>query len=131
MRPQAVVLPVLRQALPNVEIHSWIPAVGHRTFPLVAVARSGGPRHRFRPRQLGFPEVDLTVVHDLGPVEAEELYEDALEVLYDAVRHQTVVAGAGYLHSISETQGATQEESPFPDTWAVAGAVRLGRRSAT
>ncbi|MCK5751211.1 MAG: hypothetical protein KAH46_00735 [Mycobacterium sp.] len=129
MRPQDVALPILRAALPAVEVHSWIPAVGHRTFPLVAVARSGGPRHRFRPRQLGFPEVDLTVVHDLGPVEAEELYEDALEALYDAVNDQAVVAGVGCLHSISEIQGAIQTNSPFADTWSVQGTIRLGVRS--
>ena len=63
-----------------------------------------------------------------GPIEAEELYDDALEALYDAVRQQITVEGVGYLHSIRETQGATQAPSEVPDTWMVQGSIRLGLR---
>ncbi|MGQ9348822.1 hypothetical protein [Mycolicibacterium gilvum] len=133
---------MLRQALPGVSVVSWIPDVDHRTFPLVAVTRAGGVRHPDRPRLLSHPEVDLSVFHAEGLVQAEELYEDVLDALYDAVRDQTVVAGyagsgadgseqpsqAAYLHSLAESQGATLTESPFSDTWCVAGSVTVGLR---
>jgi hypothetical protein len=131
MRPAPVVLAVLRQALPDVEVVSWIPNVDHRTFPLVSVTRAGGTRHEGRPRLLSHPEVDLSVFHAEGLVQAEELYEDVLDALFDAVQAQTVVPGAGYLHSLTESQGATLTKSPFADTWAVAGSVTVGLRPAT
>lgn len=144
IRPQSVILPVLRQALPGVSVVSWIPDVDHRTFPLVAVTRAGGVRHPGRPRLLSHPEVDLSVFHAEGLVQAEELYEDVLDALFDAVDAQTVVPGAGYagsgadgseqpsqaayLHSLAESQGATLTESPFSDTWCVSGSVTVGLR---
>jgi hypothetical protein len=120
----------LRAALPGVSIQSVIPDVDHRTYPLVVVSRAGGTRHEAQPRKLAFPGVDLAVFHDLGLVEAEELYEDVVDALYDAVRKQSVVEGVGYLHSIRETEGASVDPSPFPDTWYVHGSVQLGLRPA-
>ena len=94
----------------------------------MAIRRSGGPRHATRPRLLSLPEVDLSAISAEGTVQAEELYEDALEALYAAVRQQKTISGVGYLHSILETQGATQVASPFTDTFAVEGKLRLGIR---
>lgn len=128
MRPQEVVLPILRTALPGASVVSVIPDVDHRTYPLVLVARTGGPRNPTLPRKLSLPVVELAVFHDLGLAEAEELYEDTLEALCDAVKAQTVVESVGYLHSLTETQGATQSASPFSDTWYVHGSVRVGVR---
>lgn len=131
MRPQELVLPLLRQALPDASVVSWIPDVDHRTFPLVLVRRVGGARHADHPTKLSLPVVELSVFSSAGLVECEDLYENALEALYAAVRRQTVVDGVGYLHSIRETQGATQSASPFPDTWMVRGSVRFGLRANT
>ena len=77
---------------------------------------------------LSLPEVELAVFSGAGLVETEELYDEALEALYAAVAAQTTVDGVGYLHSIKETQGATQSPSPFPDTWMVQGQIQLGVR---
>jgi hypothetical protein len=43
---RAVVLPVLRAALPAVGVVSWIPNVENRSLPLVAVSWAGGARQR-------------------------------------------------------------------------------------
>ncbi|WP_246228689.1 hypothetical protein [Mycolicibacterium psychrotolerans] len=78
---------------------------------------------------MSLPEIELSVYSDEGLVECEQLYEDALEALYAAQHAQTVVPDVGYLHSIREAQGATDAESPFADSWAVAGTIRLGVRA--
>jgi hypothetical protein len=122
------VLPILRQALPDASVVSFVPDVDQRTYPLVLVTRAGGTRHETRPRQFGLPVIELEVIHDLGLVDAEKLYEDVLDALYNAVRQQITVEGVGYLHSLLERQGATSGPSPFPDTWLVRGVVQLGLR---
>ncbi|BBX04305.1 hypothetical protein MMOR_52410 [Mycolicibacterium moriokaense] len=124
-----MVLPLLRQALGDgVSVVSVIPNVEHRTYPLVLVTRAGGVRNPKRPRKLSVPQLDLMVVHHIGLVEAEELYDVVLDALYDAVSAQTVVEGVGYLHSVRETKGATSIGSPLPDTFAVQGTVLVGVR---
>lgn len=129
IRVQEVILPILRAALPGVSVVSDTPDPEHREFPLVIVRRAGGVRNPKAPMIHTLPAIELVVVHDVGLVEAEELYEDALDALYDAVRQQITVEGVGYLHSVTETRGAAQSPSHYPDTWATEGAVRLGLRS--
>ena len=97
---------------------------------MIVIERSGGIRNANLPRRYSQPVVEMTAVSADGLIEAEELYDDALEALYDAVRQQITVEGVGYLQSISEAQGATQSPSEVPDSWAVSGAVRLAVRSA-
>ncbi len=78
------------------------------------------------------PEVTMEAVSADGLIEAEELYDDALEALYAAVANQTVVPNAlGHLQSLREAQGATQSPpAELPDTWSVQGKLRLGLRAA-
>lgn len=130
-RPQDVVLPILRTAVGDrfAKIGSWTEDVDHRQFPLLNIRRSGGPRYRRGPRQLSLPVLELSVYGTDSLAATERLYDDALEALYAAVRNQTTTE-AGYLHSITETVGATQVASPFQRSWLVRGAVRLGIRPA-
>lgn len=128
IRPQSVVLPILRSALPGVSVVSVAPNVDYRTFPMVSIRRAGGTRHPDLPRRFSLPMLEPTTVSADGPVEAEELYYDALDALYDAVRQQETVAGVGYLHSLKVAQGAAQAPSPFPDSWLVRGSIKLGLR---
>lgn len=123
----SVVAPILRAEFPDCQVVSWVPNVGHRKFPLIQLRRSGGVRHRSEPTLLGTPIVELTAHSKDGLPEAEEIYEDVLEVLYDVVRRQ-IVTPAGYLHSIFERSGSTQVSSPFQDAWAVQGLVQFGVR---
>ncbi|EFV12944.1 hypothetical protein [Segniliparus rugosus] len=127
-RVQAVVLPILRAALPrDVKVGSWIEDVDQRSMPLVNIRRVGGFRHETRPRHLALPIVEMSAFGADGLVETEQLYERALEALYDAVRDQTQTE-AGYLHSIKETMGAMQLGSTFQDSWRIQGLIRLGVR---
>ncbi|MFA5707381.1 hypothetical protein [Mycolicibacterium sp.] len=128
IRPQAVVLPVLRAALPGVAVVSVVPDVDYRTYPMVSVRRAGGIRNRSLPRLFSQPVLELVAVSAEGLVEAEELYDEALDALYDAVRQQITVEDVGYLHSIRERQGPTQAPSPYPDTWMTEGSVAVGIR---
>lgn len=130
-RVQSVVLPLLRAApaLSGVTISSWVAAIDYRTFPLINVKRIGGARNGRYPALYGLPVVEMTAYGTEGLVETETLYDDALEALYDAVTEQTQVPGVGYLHSIKETMGATEFDSPFQDSWRIQGLIQLGVRT--
>lgn len=129
-RIQAVVLPILRAALVPNKAHkcgSWVEDIDYRDFPIINVRRVGGFRHKTRPTALALPVIEMTAYGTVGLVETEQLYEDALEVLYQAVENQTQTE-AGYLHSIKETFGATQFSSLFQDSWRIQGLIQLGVR---
>lgn len=126
-RVAEVVLPILREAFPAAQVVTWVPDVDYRLFPMIQVRRVGGLRNPKRPTLLGLPVIELTVYTDVGLPETEQLYEDVLEVLFDAVKRQTPT-DAGYLHSMKETFGATQFSSLFQDSWRVQGLIQLGLR---
>lgn len=108
-------------------VYSWNPNVDNRVWPWIQIRRLGGPRHDTRPTQLGLPVIEMTCRSQVGLPETEQLYEDAIEVLYEAVDRQTLTE-AGYLSSIKETLGATQLSSEFQDSWRVQGLIKLGVR---
>lgn len=126
-RVQAVVLPLLREALPGVKVGTWVENIDYRSFPMINIRRVGGTRYGLGPTQLGLPVIEMSAYRTEGLVETEQLYEDALEALYAAVRNQTATA-AGYVHSITETVGATQLPALFADSWRIQGLIRLGIR---
>jgi hypothetical protein len=129
-----IVLPILKAAnltgsYGNVgdRVFTWIPDVDYRSYPLIEVRRVGGDRHARYPFQMAFPVIELSAYTNVGLPETEQLFEDALEVLYDAVFQRTIT-DAGHLSSMKETMGATQFGSPFQDSWKVMGLIRLGIR---
>jgi hypothetical protein len=127
-RPAAIVLPILRAALdPSVTVATWVANLDYRTFPIVNIRRIGGTRSRDLPTQLSHPIIEMTVYGTVDLATTENLYEDALEALYDAVWRQTTT-DYGSLSSIKETMGATQFDSPFQDSWRVQGLIQLGIR---
>jgi hypothetical protein len=128
-RIQAVVLPILRNnpTLAGVHVGSWVEDIDYRQFPMINIRRLGGERSEALPFHLSRPVIEMTAYGNVGLVETEQLYEDALEALYDAVHRQTQTP-AGYLSSIKETLGATQFSSLFMDSWRVQGLIALGLR---
>jgi hypothetical protein len=127
-RVQSVVLPILRAALPdNVTVSTWGADIDYRVLPIIHVRRVGGVRHFIRPKQLDRAVIEMTAYGNVGLPETEHMYIEALEALFDAVKHQTVTE-AGYLHSMKETMGMTQFSSPFMDSWRVQGLIALGVR---
>lgn len=126
-RVSSVVLPILRAALPEVTVSTWGVDIDYREFPIINIRRVGGVRHDRRPEQLDKAVIEMTAYSGEGLPETELLYETALEVLYRAVREQTLT-DAGYLHSMKETMGMTQFSSPFQDSWRVQGLIQLGVR---
>ncbi|WXX09733.1 tail terminator [Mycobacterium phage MS619] len=128
-RVQTVVAPILRNdpRLDGVTVVTWVPDIDFREFPMLQVRRIGGIRNPNAPLLHTLPVIELTAYTTDGLIETEELYETALEVLYDAVRNQTQTE-AGYLTSIYETLGATQFSSLFQDSWRIQGLIRLGVR---
>ncbi|ASR86131.1 tail terminator [Mycobacterium phage BobSwaget] len=129
-RVQTVVAPILRAdpRLEGVTVVTWVPDIDFREFPMLQVRRIGGTRNVNAPKLHTLPVIELTAYTTEGLIETEELYETALEVLYDAVHNQTQT-DAGYLTSIFETLGATQFSSLFQDSWRIQGLIRLGVRS--
>lgn len=139
-RVAKIVVPILRNAgltmedldggLHAVTVETWVSDVDYRTYPLLEVRRLGGFRNPRRPTQLGLPVIELTAytkTPEGGLPETEQLYEDALEALYDAVKKQTTTE-FGSLSSIRETLGSTQFSSPYQDSWRVQGLIELGIR---
>lgn len=108
-------------------VYTWVPNVDYREFPLIEARRVGGTRHPIKPKLLGTPIIEFSAYTTLGLPETEQLYEDFLEVLYDAVLNQTVTQD-GSLSSIKEIMGATNGPSQFQDSWWVHGLVQLGIR---
>lgn len=73
IRPQAVVLPLLRAALPGVEVVSVVPDVDQRTYPMFALCRAGGTRNVNMPSRVSSPRLEMMAVSAAGLIEAEEL----------------------------------------------------------
>lgn len=127
-RFQEVVLPILRGALPeSVKVGSWIEDVDKRGYPLVNVRRLGGTRSKQRPDVLDKPVIEMTVIHDEGLVECEDLYRDCLDALIKASKTQ-VGSDVGYIVYARETMGMTQFSSLFVDTFRVQGLIEVGLR---
>ncbi|AHJ86389.1 hypothetical protein 40AC_25 [Mycobacterium phage 40AC] len=136
-RVQKVVAPLLRadSRLAGVTINTWIPDIDYREFPCINIRRIGGIRNPKAPMIHNLPVIEMSAYTsinsdsvDAGLIECEELYETALEVLYDSVQEQRQT-DAGYLTSIYETMGATQFSSLYQDSWRIQGLIRLGVRS--
>lgn len=139
-RVQRIVLPILRghddpldqiSALPELQgakVGSWVEDIDFRVYPMLNVRRIGGPRNKKRPNRLAYPVIELTAYGNVGLVETEELYDAALDVLYQAQKRQTQTPW-GYLHSINENMGMTQFSSRFMDSWRVQGLIKLGIRT--
>ena len=129
-RVQKIALPILRAYpdLEGVKCGSWVEDVDYRNFPLINLRRIGGAgRNKKRPNQMALSVVEMTAYGDEDLPATEDLYDVALEALYEAVRRQTVTP-YGHLASIRETMGATEFGSPFQDTWRVQGLIQLGIR---
>jgi hypothetical protein len=128
-RVQQIVLPILRASpeLSGVTASSWVPDIDYRTYPILNIKRMGGGRDAKRPFAFGLAVIEMTVYAKEGLPETEEIYENALEALYEAVQRQTTTP-AGYLHSMRETMGTTSFQSPYADSWRVQGLIQLGMR---
>lgn len=128
-RVQEIVLPLLRDAFEDVEpvvtFGSWMADVDFRSYPLVNVRRLGGSPVNVD--LLDQPVIEMTAYSRDGLVATEELYLDCRQVLWDAVKRQTVT-DKGSLSSFFEVMGMTQFDSPIEDTWRVQGLIQLGVR---
>jgi hypothetical protein len=119
-------LPILRAALPDVTVASWVGDVDHRTFPLLLVRQVGGERSEILPQKLIFPLVELSAHTRSDLVDTEKLYERAWMAL-DTARQQQAVTPAGWIHSL-EGAVSTQSIPVFTDSWRVQGVIRFGLR---
>lgn len=128
-RIQKVVMPILRAdpRLEGVTISSWVADIDHRTFPLINIRRIGGRRNENAPTIHSAPVIEMTAFSTKDLIDCENIYETALDVLYDAVENQ-VVTPEGYIQSMFETMGSTQFSSMFQDSWRVQGLIRLSVR---
>lgn len=127
-RFQEVVLPILRDALgEGVTVSSWVNDIDYRKYPIVNVRRLGGYRSHSLSQHLDQPVIEMTVYHDQGIVEAEELYAKALDALFQAW-HTQKVTDAGSISFVRETMGMTQFSSLFSDSWRIQGLIQLGIR---
>lgn len=127
-RFQEVLVPILRDAIGDeAHVSTWVDDIDYREYPIVNIRRLGGYRSRNRWSGLDMPVIEMTVYHDAGLIEAEELYIKALEALFDARDDQKVV-DAGSITHIRETMGMTQFSSLFQDSWRVQGLIQLGVR---
>jgi len=125
-RVQSIIIPLLREAFPDVQVTSWIPVNTDREFPILNVRRAGG--YPVNPKLLDRGTVEITSYGDVCYEDTEDLLKKAQIVLWDAVENQTVVPGVGYLHSYRQTFGITQFDSPYDNTWRVQSLIQFGFR---
>lgn len=125
-RVQEIVLPILRDNLPGVNVVSWVPDVADRQFPIVNVRRLGGLAVDVE--KLDRAVIELTAYSDVNLMDCENILLDAREVLWEAWKKQTVVPEKGSISSFFETLGPTQFDSPYDDTWRVQCLIQLGLR---
>lgn len=128
-RVQKVVAPLLRadQRMEGVTVTTWVPDIDFREFPMINIRRIGGIRNPKAPTLHTLPVIEMSAYSTVGLIECEELYEDALDVLFDCVKEQRLTE-TGYLTSLFETMGATQFSSLYQDSWRIQGLIRLGVR---
>lgn len=126
-RIQAVVMPILRDAFPEAQVVSWVPAISDREYPIINVRRLGG--YPVDPELLDRATIELTVygLQSEGLPASENLLKRAQIALWQAVRLQQVTP-YGYLHSYRQTMGMTQFDSPYDDTFRVQSLIQLGLR---
>lgn len=134
-RVEALVLPILRAGMPDhVDVVSWTKDVDRRTFPIVKVRRIGGLPNQKRSDLMDFGVVEITAFsnaidsHYKGYAGTQDMLLDAQYLLFQAVRNQTVIDGVGYLHSMFQTMGPIQLDSPFDDTWRWQSLIQFGLR---
>lgn len=129
-RVQRIVLPLLRDSLtqyPGLKIGSWVEDIDYRDFPMINIRRIGGLPSDSQPLLLGKPVIEMTVYATDDLPSTEDLYQDALEALYNAWWKQTLT-DYGTLAFVNETMGMTQLDSPFQDSWRVQGLIQVGTR---
>lgn len=128
-RVQEVIVPLLRDKLPeSVTVSTWVNDIDDRKYPIVNVRRVGGYRSRHTPNWLDKPVVEIAVYSADGLIEAEELYTQVLDILFEATKKQTVTSG-GHLSYMKETMGMTQFSSLFSNTWRIQGLIQVGVRA--
>lgn len=126
-RVQEVLLPILREAIPEAQVGSWTADIDYREYPVINVRRIGGERSRVRPDLIDYPVIELTAYGGEGLPETEVLYTRALDALYEAAREQRVTE-FGHVISVSEPMGMTQFSSLFQDSYRVQGLIKIGIR---
>lgn len=120
-----VVLPYLREQMPEVNFFTWIPDVDKRRWPMVQIRRLGGlPKN---PALIDRAVIEMTAYSRDGLVAVENIYLDARQCLWDMYDKQ-IVTPAGHISSYFETMGPTQFDSPFDDSWRMQGLIQLGIR---
>lgn len=126
-RPQSVMLPVLREGLgQGVMVTTWMPDLGHRTYPLLNVRREGGGSSAYR-SLLDRPIMILEGYSRDGVAGAENLVMDSLFILEDAVAKQTLT-DVGYLHSMVDSGGIISLPTDLQDVWVTQAIIRVGIR---
>lgn len=126
-RVQEIVLPILREAVPEAQVGSWTADIDYRQYPVINVRRVGGARSQTRPDLFDSPVIELTAYGAEGLPETEALFTRALDALYEAAMKQ-VVTEAGHVTHVSEPMGLTQFSSLFQDSYRVQGLIQIGIR---
>ena len=75
IRPAEVVLPVLREALPEVSVVTWMADVQQRTLPMILVRPLGGYRHDRRPKDLTLRVIEMSAHTASDLADTEQLYD--------------------------------------------------------
>lgn len=128
-RFQKVVMHILREEFgKEAHVSSWVNDIDYREYPVINVRRMGGYRSSRRPRMMDHPVVELTVYHDKGLIEAEEIYARCIDTLFRAWEKQQITPD-GHLAYVRETMGMTQISSLYQDSWRIQGLIQIGIRS--
>lgn len=121
-RVSAVILPILREALPDVQVVSFVPELSDRAYPVLLARRSGGSAIDME--LLDRCRVEFQLWHPDSPGAAEDLALSARASLVQAWKDQRVVGGAS-IGRITESSGLTFARDPGDAAWRVQSSYEL------
>lgn len=121
-RVSAVILPVLRESLPGVQVVSHVPEISDRSYPLLLARRNGGTAIDME--LLDRCRVEFQVWHSESPGAAEDLALLARSSLLQAWKDQRVVGGAS-IGRISESGGPNFVRDPGDAAWRVQSSYEI------
>lgn len=101
-RAAALVLPILREALPGVQVVSRMPEVSDRRYPMLLVHRAGGNAIHIDLLDRMSVNLQCWAADD---DKAEQVLLNARAALWSAHRSQRVIPGVGHISYMTEVSG--------------------------
>lgn len=112
-----IILPVVREAIPEAQVVTWIPDLPQREYPLILIHRAGGTALDMELADR--PTLDIQVFSKDSLADAEELALRVRGALLDAWKSQELISGKGYINFVREMSGPNSVPDPGANAWRI------------